>query len=57
MTPEETLREGGALEDEGTEASTFGRAIADVEGSIVSAGEVNSGWGIGALDVADVWDR
>jgi hypothetical protein len=48
MTPEEALRGGPPLEDEGTDgSSSFGT---DVEGSIVSVG------GIGALGVADGWD-
>ena len=56
MTPEEVLRGGPALEDEATDASSFVRAIADVEVSIVSVGVLNGVWGIGAL-VVDGWDR
>ena len=56
MTPEEVLREGPALEDEATEASVFGCAIADVEGSKVSVGVVRGGWGTGALVVGG-WDK
>jgi len=51
MTPEEALRGGPALDDEATDASGFETAIADVEGSIMSAGEFKGGWGIGALVV------